>query len=55
MTKPQRNRRILEIEHNSIAREIGWYCDACDTFNGSEKERLTHCRACGEKRWEPSV
>ncbi len=25
----------------------GWWCPWCKGFNGEEKERLTHCRACG--------
>jgi hypothetical protein len=28
----------------------GWHCQHCRAFNGSAREVLSHCRACGEGR-----
>ncbi len=49
----------LTQENNALLSGIvlkGWWCIAtpnvipCETFNGAEKEQLTHCRRCGSKR-----
>lgn len=43
-------KRCLEILHTK-PRGItlpGWHCKNCGGFNGSEKEELKECRACGK-------
>jgi hypothetical protein len=46
------DRSLVVVVPASRAALPGWFCAHCRLFNGSAKEELTHCRACGRPREE---